>query len=136
MPGSGWHTTGSGRKPRRANGSRLRPGANGTVIEDSIQGNEIIDYLLHANAGQRMMVVLETDNLSNYFNVMEPGSTGAAMFIGSTEGNRFEAGLPVDGDYTIRVYLMRNAARRNETADYSLAVNIFGPGTTVEAPGR
>lgn len=110
------------------------PGTNGTVIKDGIQGNEIIDYVLGAKAGQRMMVVLETDNSANYFNVMEPGSTGEAMYIGSTEGNRFEGGLPVDGDYTIRVYLMRSAARRNETADYSLAVNIFGPGAGVEAP--
>ena len=112
----------------------FEPGSNGTVITDEIEGYEIIDYILRASAGQRMMVVLETDNSSNYFNVMEPGSTGEAMYNSSIEGNRFEAGLPVDGDYTIRVYLMRNAARRNERASYSLEVNIFGPGTTVEAP--
>jgi uncharacterized protein YraI len=31
------------------------------------------------------------------------------------------------GDYTVRVYLMRNAARRNEAADYSLAVSLGAP---------
>jgi hypothetical protein len=112
----------------------FEPGSNGATITDRIEGNEIIDYVLRANAGQRMMVVLETDNTGNYFNVMEPGSSGEAMYNSSIDGNRFEAGLPVDGDYTVRVYLMRNAARRHESADYSLAVNIFGPGTTVEAP--
>lgn len=34
--------------------------------------------------------------------------------------------LPVDGDYTVRVYLMRSAARRNETAEYTLTVGITG----------
>jgi hypothetical protein len=49
-----------------------------------------------------------------------------AIFVGSTSGNRFEAELPADGEYTIRVYLMRNAARRNETANYTLEVGISG----------
>ena len=111
----------------------FEPGTTGAVLTESIKGNVIIDYLLGAKAGQHMMVVLETDNPSNYFNVMAPG-VDEAMHTGSIEGNRFETGLPADGDYTIRVYLMRNAARRDETASYSLTVNIVGPGTTVEAP--
>jgi hypothetical protein len=109
-------------------------GSSGTVITARIEGDEIIDYVLRAAAGQRMMVVLETDNSANYFNVMEPASSGAAMYNSSIDGNRFEAGLPADGHYTIRVYLIRSAARRNETASYSLAVNIFGPGSSVAAP--
>jgi hypothetical protein len=36
--------------------------------------------------------------------------------------------LPVDGDYTIRVYLMPNAARRKETATFALTVAIRGRG--------
>jgi len=31
-----------------------------------------------------------------------------------------------DGEYTIRVYLMRSAARRNEIANYTLTVGITG----------
>jgi hypothetical protein len=53
--------------------------------------------------------------------------------VGSTSGNRFEAELPADGVYTIRVYLMRNAARRNETARYTLDVGIAGGGKTATA---
>lgn len=48
------------------------------------------------------------------------------MFVGSTSGNRFSDLLPSDGDYTVRVYLMRNAARRNESANYTLNVGISG----------
>jgi len=94
-------------------------GEIGTTIHDHIKDYQIVDYKLHAHAGQWMNVGLKTDNLSNYFNIMAPGETEIAFFIGSTEGNQFEGDLPQSGDYTIRVYLMRNAARRNEKAHYT-----------------
>jgi len=78
------------------------------------------------------VVNFKPGNRSAYFNVLPPGSD-EAMFVGSTSGNRFEAELPVDGMYTIRVYLMRNAARRNETANYTLDVGIAGGGKTAAA---
>jgi len=34
--------------------------------------------------------------------------------------------LPADGDYKVRVYLMRNAARRNEVSNYELTVTVTG----------
>ena len=34
--------------------------------------------------------------------------------------------LPTDGDYKVRVYLMRNAARRNEVSDYTLTISVTG----------
>ena len=36
------------------------------------------------------------------------------MFVGSISGNQFEGRLPASGDYKVRVYLMRSAARRDE----------------------
>lgn len=107
-------------------------GNNGTVIENSIRGSETVDYLLNAKAGQHMMVVLETSNAGNHFNVTPPGAD-SAMYTGSISGNTFEAKLPVDGDYSIRVYLTGDAARRNESAIYKLSLNIFGPGSSVIA---
>lgn len=103
---------------------QFKRGAESAVIEDSITGYDIVDYLLGAKAGQAMSVSLSTDNNANYFNVMAPGETELAMFVGSISGNEFEAVLPADGDYTLRVYLMRNAARRNEMANYRLEMNI------------
>lgn len=99
-------------------------GEIGTTIKDSITGREIVDYRLSAHASQSMLVNLETDNPSNYFNILEPGESDVAFFIGSTKGNRFKGGLLESGDYTIRVYLMRNAARRGEIANYSLEIAI------------
>jgi hypothetical protein len=99
-------------------------GASGTAIEDSVTGYEIVDYVLGAAEGQSMTLELETDNLSSYFNVLPPGEDAVAIYIGSVEGNRYQGVLPASGDYRVRVYLMRNAARRNETANYAIAVAI------------
>lgn len=99
-------------------------GKTGATIKGHLKGYEIVDYKLGARAGQRMVVNLQTDNASNYFNVMEPGETEEAIFIGSSDGNRFKDELSKSGDYTVRVYLMRNAARRNEVAKYKLDIEI------------
>jgi hypothetical protein len=48
------------------------------------------------------------------------------MFVGEMSGESFKRVLPADGDYAIRVYLVRAAARRNETSSYSLNVSITG----------
>ena len=39
-------------------------------------------------------------------------------------GNHFLGTLPSDGEYTVQVYLMRNAARRNEVANYELSLRL------------
>ncbi|HUM91942.1 MAG TPA: hypothetical protein PLM32_11285, partial [Candidatus Competibacter sp.] len=101
-------------------------GASSTTLQGTIQGQEIIAYKLGARAGQRMTVTLTTDNAGNYFNLLAPGETDVAFFVGSTEGNRFEGNLAKSGEQTIRVYLVRSAARRNETARYRLKVAIAG----------
>lgn len=100
-------------------------GLSSSTIKGAIKGDEIRDYVLGAKAGQTMSVTLKTNNGANYFNVLPPGSE-AALFVGSTSGNQWTGTLPADGDYTIRVYLMRSAARRNETAKYTLSVGITG----------
>ena len=83
-----------------------------------------MDYLLGAKAGQQMTVELHTDNPQNYFNILPPGSSDEAIFVGSSSGNRFEGTLPDSGDYRVRVYLMRAAARRDESANYRVDIHI------------
>lgn len=102
---------------------QFEPGKSGVVIEDYIQGYEIVDYVLRAQAGQEMSVGMQTSNPSSYFNVMI-GSDPAAIHIGSTSGNEWSGILPDTTDYRIRVYMMRNAARRDEAANYTLSVGI------------
>jgi hypothetical protein len=106
---------------------QFRKGTSNATITGKIKGYQTVDYQLRASAGQSLVAVFKPSNLSAYFNVLPPGSD-VALFVGSTSGNRFEEVLPADGLYTIRVYLMRSAARRNETASYTLDVGISGRG--------
>jgi hypothetical protein len=46
------------------------------------------------------------------------------MFIGSVEGNRYSGTLDAPGDYRFRIYQMRASARRGETTDYTLRVEV------------
>ena len=101
-------------------------GANSAVVEASIQGYEIVDYVLGASAGQYMNISMATDNTASYFNILAPGETEVAMYVGSVNGNQYEGTLPADGDYRVRVYLMRSAARRNEVANFRLEMIIRG----------
>jgi hypothetical protein len=47
------------------------------------------------------------------------------MFVGQ-DGGDFQGILRADGVYTVRVYLMRPAARRNETSHYALTIALTG----------
>ncbi len=107
---------------------RFAKGASSATAQGTLEGDRIIDYRLRARAGQTMSVTLKTSNGANYFNVLPPGSRDVAIFVGSTGGNEWTGTLEADGEYTVRLYLMRSAARRHETADYTLTVGITGGG--------
>ena len=107
---------------------QFKPGASSATIEGTIKGDQDIDYVVGAKQGQSMNVSLATKHGSTYFNLLAPGETNVAFFIGSTSGNQYEGTLPASGDYRIRVYMMRSAARRNEVANYRLEISITGAG--------
>jgi hypothetical protein len=106
----------------------FKKGANSAVIEASIKGYETVDYVLGARAGQHMNVSLATKHGATYFNILAPGENEVAMFNGSISQNQYEGTLPASGDYKIRVYMMRPAARRNEVANYRLEMIVDGAG--------
>jgi hypothetical protein len=100
------------------------PGAVAAIREGSITGYEVIDYLLWTRAGQYANVSMATSNTASYFNILAPGETEVAMFNGSVSENQYEGILPTSGDYRIRVYMMRSAARRGEVARYRLEMIV------------
>lgn len=104
---------------------KFKRGASSTSIEDSITGYESVSYSLGVTAGQRMSVQLDTDNTSNYFNITAPGAS-EALYNGSIDGNSTSFVIPSSGNYKIDVYLMRNAARRGEEANYDLTISVEG----------
>ena len=102
----------------------FKHGGTSAVVEDSIKGYQTVDYVLGARKGQSMNVSMATDNGASYFNLLAPGENEVAMFTGSMSGNQFEGTLPANGDYKVRVYMMRSAARRDEVAKYRLEMII------------
>ncbi|MGK7937143.1 MAG: hypothetical protein AB4206_15335 [Xenococcaceae cyanobacterium] len=107
---------------------QFKRGASSAVVEDSITGYETVDYVLNAREGQYMNVSMATDNTINYFNILAPGENEVAMFNSSMAQNQYEGILSKSGDYKIRVYMMRSAARRNEVANYRLEMIVTGSG--------
>lgn len=112
----------------------FKHGTSSAIMSGHIGGYNSIDYVLGAKAGQQMSVTLQTKSSANYFNVLPPGSNDEAIFIGSTAGGAFSGTLPKDGDYKIRVYLMRSAARRGEKADFTLKMAITGDAAAQALP--
>jgi len=100
-------------------------GATSAVIKGRLKGYSGVDYLVRGGAGQTIAVSLKRSNPSTYFNVLPPGSKDVAMYVEQT-GEDFKRVLPTDGDYKIRVYLVRAAARRNESSDYTLSISVAG----------
>jgi len=100
-------------------------GASSATIKGQMKGDADVDYVVRAAAGQTLSVTLKGSNRSNYFNVLPPGSADVAMYVGQ-DGGPYTGMLPADGDYKVRVYLMRSAARRNEVSNYELTVSVTG----------
>ncbi len=99
-----------------------------------MRGNNSVEYRLGARAGQTMTVTFRARNPSANFNVNAPGSD-TALFVGSVSGSDFTGTLPADGIYVVQVYLVRAAARRNESADYTIDFSIGSGSGRAPQPG-
>ncbi len=103
------------------------PGAHETATRGHVKGRLDADYRLSAGAGQRLRVRVTSPHPGLQFNVIAPGGDGhVAMFAGGGAERPFEAVLPIGGTYTVRVYLVRAAARRDEMAPFALDVALEG----------
>lgn len=109
--------------PVRTERVQFARGATSATVRGSVRGYQTVDHVVAARSGQSMSVSLQTTSKSAYFNVLPPRSE-EALFNGSVAGSRFEGRLRVSGDYRVRIYLMRNAARRGERADYGVTIAV------------
>jgi len=100
-------------------------GKSASTISGSIKGDQDHSYIVNARAGQTLTVTLKPTKGSPYFNITAPGAD-SAMFIGSTEGNRFSGPLTTSGRHVIQVYQMRATARRGELASYTIDIGVTG----------
>ncbi len=91
-----------------------------------IRGYDSKDYPIRGLAGQTLDVRLQTRHGATYFNLLPPGSQDVAMFNGQFGDNHYHGVLPDDGTYVVRVYMMRAAARRQESARFTVDVELGG----------
>jgi hypothetical protein len=104
-------------------------GESRVTIRDSLRGDQPLAYKLGIGPGQHVIAWLESDNAGSHFDLIAPGKIDEPFFNGSTGGNRFEGDLPEAGAYTVRVYLAKDAASRNETADFTITVHMTAAST-------
>jgi hypothetical protein len=105
---------------------QFKKGAGSAIVNGRIKGPQTVDYLVSARKGQSANISLATQHPATYFNILAPGKTDEAFFNGSVSQNQFEGVLPDTGTYRVRVYMMRSAARRSESASYRLELAIGG----------
>ncbi len=111
-------------------------GKTGATVTGRLVGGDDVDYTLRASAGQTMTVDFKAGKGAAYFNVIAPGSSGEALFVGMNEAsNHFEGQLPADGTYTIRLYLMGAAKDSGKPVNYTLKVNIKGGSSAAKTSG-
>jgi len=102
---------------------RFAAGTSSSTIKSRVKGYDSVEYKVGVTAGQKMSVQLDSSNSSLYFNIVAPGAS-AAPYNSSIDGNGTSVTIPSSGNYVIQVYLMRNAARRGETANYTLTLYV------------
>ncbi len=102
------------------------PGDAPQLFDGRVTGYETVDYEVTGEAAEILNVDLQSANGAAYFNIL-PSGTEEAIFVGANKGNVASVPLPAAGSYRIRVYLIRAAARREETARYTLAIGLGPP---------
>lgn len=104
------------------------PGASEVTLEGRLTGQQIVDYILGARAGQTVSAEIDTARTDGdgtvYFNVLPPGESYEAIFVGQTEGRAGRMSLAATGDYTIRVYLKGNDRDTDRFVGFTLHVSI------------
>jgi len=96
-------------------------GHSSATITGELRGYDTVDYRIGVRAGQTVHVSMRGSNASGYFNVSADNAP-EAIFVGAMEGDTFTGASPITGDLVVRVYLMRNAARRGARLNYSLVI--------------
>jgi len=100
---------------------RFARGHSSTTISSRIAGFDTKDYLVGASAGQEMTLRLKSSNPGAYFVIYSINGRATDM----NETTEWSERLSESGDYLIRVFMMRSAARRKgAVASYTLSVAI------------
>lgn len=108
---------------------KFKAGSSSGSVKGSVKGYDRKDYVINAKKGQKMSVNLKSSSTFVYFNIADSKDGFAAdmpMDPKPLDVRDWEGTLHKDGDYFIRVYLVRAEARRDGKADFTLDVSITG----------
>jgi len=110
--------TASQNKPQRV---RFEKGRSSATIHGHVAGFDTQDYVIAARAGQQMDIRITASNASTYFVLYSINDRATDM----NETDHYSLETTESGDYVIRVFMMRSAARRKgATYNYSLTISI------------
>ncbi|WP_201312499.1 hypothetical protein [Dyella sp. EPa41] len=100
---------------------RFDKGVNSTTFTAAL--GEGHDYVLGGKAGQSLTVALQGPS-GVYFNVLPPSGQDALVNTSITGDARWTGALKQDGDYTVRVYPMRSAARQGKSPAFTITLAV------------
>jgi hypothetical protein len=100
---------------------RFQSGHSSAILKGRIVGFATKDYVVGANAGQVMDLHLSSSNQLAYFVIYSINGRATDM----NETTVWSENLSESGDYLIRVFMMRSAARRKgAAANFTLSISI------------
>ena len=97
---------------------KFAKGATSANLKGTITGYKYIDYIVAAKSGQTMSVNLKTSNPASGFYMYY---SDMKEVDGISGGKEITRNVDVDDSYIIRVIMPRSAARRKESANFTLA---------------
>jgi hypothetical protein len=108
----------SQKQPQRI---RFERGKSSATIHGHLAGFDTQDYVVGARAGQQMDIRLTASNPETYFVLYSIKGNATDM----NETDHYSLETTESGDYVIRVFMMRSAARRKGAAsNYTLTISI------------
>ena len=90
-------------------------------ITGYLKGADTADHRFRIRSGSQFDIGMTSPNRALRFKLLPPGSKWS-VFSGSPDSGRHQGTAAKSGEYTVRVYLTRSAARRDETAAYDLEI--------------
>lgn len=101
---------------------RFVRGSSSASVSGTIRGYDYRDYIVGARAGQTISAKLSAKGVFPVLTIFLPNGDNLE---GATQMDEFTGELPTDGDYVVRVLMMRAQARRkNSVASYSLKISV------------
>jgi len=111
-------TAASQKPPQRI---RFERGKSSATIHGHIAGFDAQDYVVAAQTGQQMDIRLKASHPETYFVLYSINGRATDM----NETDHYSLETTESGDYVIRVFMMRAAARRKgATSDFTLTISI------------